>query len=72
MKVIELYEFCMEQIVNGNGEKEIYLYCNTDGDRVQKLLYSFESDTETISSVIEYYGSNLHSDDDEKNIVLLG
>jgi len=48
-----LYEFCNEQIKQGNGDKTVLISKDDEGNEYHPLYYEFLSDTKEIEDLIE-------------------
>ena len=58
--------YCMQEIVNGNGQKHIQISMDDEGNGFHTLFYGFCSNKNTINSY------DYHDDVDKKKIILLG
>lgn len=69
MTVKELLEKCKEQIDKGNGDKEIYILKDDEGNSFHKLIYEFTELTEENEEDFETnYGEELN----HKEHIILG
>ena len=65
MTVAELMILCQRQVLLGNGDKEIFVAADDEGNYFHKLLDGFTTDANIIDKV------DLDSVDDPENVVLL-
>ena len=70
MKVKELKKYCDMQIKKGNGNKEIQISCDDEGNGYHTLFYQFEDDQMVIKELEE--ANMFHDEIDPNNVVLLG
>lgn len=70
LTVEQLMYLCAEQIKKGNGNKEIYISADEEGNRFNPLYYAINDDTSEIKQIKKYgaIANNVNTD----KIVLLG
>lgn len=68
--VKQLLKFCDEQVKKGNGDKEILISNDDEGNGYHTLFYGFTDDKKEIESIAEF--CCFHDDNDLDNIVILG
>lgn len=54
MTIGQLFNECAVQITQGNGDKEVFITTDDEGNNVHKLFYAFTTGEE----VKEFYGLN--------------
>lgn len=65
MTVNELFEQCKEQIKKGNGEKQIWISSDDEGNSFHQLLYDFTPLTKkNVDNFETYYRESLNKDND--------
>lgn len=65
-----LKELVDEQIKLGNGNKEVLLSCDDEGNGYHTLFYGFEDELDTIKQLREW--GMFHDNNDPNNVVILG
>ena len=70
MTVKDLYKACAEQIKKGNGNKEILISSDDEGNSYHGLFYEFNDNQPSINELAkkEYF----HDDNDPNTVILLG
>lgn len=70
LTIKELNAICEEQIKMGNGNKEIYIAGDEEGNSFSPLFYAFTHETDRIKMYMDYGAINKSTD--ANKIVLLG
>lgn len=72
MNIKELYKYCQDEILNGNGNKEIYISTDEEGNGFHKMYYAFTSNRELIEKFASYGTFDISSEDSIEDVILLG
>ena len=72
MTVKELMEHCKHQIEVGNGNKNIVISDDEEGNGYHSLFYPFFTDPAMVRDVIEETGSMYQIIEDIDDIIILG
>ena len=70
MRVKDLLIACEQQVLNGNGDKQIYISSDDEWNDWHKLLFLFTSDIH--GNVDMERICDIEKDDEINNIILLG
>lgn len=69
MTVKELAYLCKKEIKNGNGNKEIYLSDDDEGNGYHGLYFGFTTDPDNLKAITQFCNTDI---DDIDNAVVLG
>lgn len=72
MTVKELLELCVIQVTKGNGDKNIVISDDEEGNGYHDLFYPFLTNEKEIAELIEDTGSRCHCSGDVKDMIVLG
>lgn len=72
IKVKELYKMLGAEIENGNGDKELYLTTDDEGNDYRPMYFALTSEPGTIKDFMLSTCSGLNNCKDVNNAILLG
>ena len=72
LKVKELYYFLGEEIKKGNGNKDLYVTTDEEGNDYRPMWFAPTSDPKEVERFMRITCSGLRNCKDVKNAVLLG
>lgn len=68
--VRELMKLCQGQILLGNGDKQILISSDDEGNSYHSLFYGFTSGENTIRKIKKF--ADFHDDNNPKDVIILG
>ena len=70
MTIKELYKLVVGELAKGNGDKEVFISCDDEGNGFHQLFQGFENNPEEIKTMVNL--GLLPVDTNISNIVILG